>query len=482
MLDRKEHIFRKKSLERLSSPEQLDRVVQVVKPQDWLPLGMLGLLVSLGLLWSVLGRLPMTVTGQGVLINPRRILQFQSPISGQLKSLNIRDGQCVKKDEVLASVDPSEERQQLQQRQGKLTQLRQQNLETRLVRIQRTSLEKDAIASQRASLQQQLQNSQSLTPILQKQGLVAIQQQRTSLQQQLRDSQQLAPIFATRLQNRQQLIQVGAISQDTLLQAEQEYRQSLQSITNIQSQLQQLQLQEVETQQKHLNNLNEITKFQAELEELATRNKRLEQDNLENTQTRDKELQDVQREIAQLEQRVADNSQIKSPQTGCIVEITAAAGQVVEPGTRLGTMQMTDQKNEGLESGVVYFAVADGKQIQPGMKILVTPDTIKRERFGSIVGEVVAVSPLPITREGATSVVGNSEVVNKLIGSEGSKIEIMAKLNLNPSTVSGYQWSSSNGPNTKLTLGTTVTAKVTVEETAPITFLLPILREWSGIN
>ncbi|WP_414552796.1 NHLP bacteriocin system secretion protein [Anabaena sp. CCY 0017] len=482
MLDKKEHLFRKKSLEQLSSPEQLDRVVQVVKPQDWLPLGMLGLLVSVGLLWSVLGRLPMTVTGQGVLINPRRITQFQSPISGQLQSLNVRDGQCVKKDDVLATVDPSQERQQLQQRQEKLTQLRQQNLETRLVRMQRTTLEKEAIASQRASLQQQLQNSQTLTPMLQKQGLVAIQKQQISLEQQLRDAQEIVPVFAKRLQNRKQLIQSGAISEDTLLQAEQEYRQALQSITNIQAQLQQLQLQEVETQQRYLNNLNEITNLQAELEELATRNQRLEQENLENTQTRDKELQDVQREIAQLEQRVANNSQIKSPHAGCIVELTATAGQVIEPGTRLGTIQIAGYKNESLELGVVYFAVEDGKQIQPGMKILVTPDTIKRERFGSIVGEVVAVSPLPITREGATSVVGNSEVVNQLIGQEGGRIEVMAKLNFNPNTVSGYQWSSSKGPNTKLTLGTTVTAKVTVEETAPITFLLPILKDWSGIN
>ncbi|QLE54620.1 NHLP bacteriocin system secretion protein [Nostoc sp. TCL26-01] len=482
MLNKKEDLFRKKSLERLSAPEQLDRVVRVIKPHDWLPLLMLGILVSLGLLWSVWGRIPITVTGRGVLINPRRILQFQSPISGQLQSLNVRNGQCVKKDTVLATIDPSQERQQLQQRQGKLTQLRQQNLETGLIIKQKTSLEKSAIASQRASLQQQLQNAQALTPLLQKQGLVAIKQQRINLQQQLHDAQEIAPVFAKRLQKRKQLIQSGAISEDTLLQAEQEYRQALQSIINIQAQLQQLQLKEVETQQQYLNNLNAITKYQAELEELATSNKRLEQDNLENMQTREKELQEVQREIAQLEQRVADRSQIKSPQAGCIVEITANAGQVVEPGTRLGTMQIAGQKNEGLESSVIYFAVEDGKQIQQGMKILVTPDTLKRERFGSIIGEVVAISPLPITREGATSVVGNSEVVNKLIGSEGGKIEVMAKLNLNPLTISGYQWSSSKGPNTKLTLGTTVTAKVTVEETAPITFLLPILKEWTGIN
>lgn len=33
----------------------------------------------------------------------------------------------------------------------------------------------------------------------------------------------------------------------------------------------------------------------------------------------------------------------------------------------------------------------------------------------------------------------------------------------------------------KLTAGTTTALRVTVEERAPITFLLPFLREWSGL-
>ena len=83
---------------------------------------------------------------------------------------------------------------------------------------------------------------------------------------------------------------------------------------------------------------------------------------------------------------------------------------------------------------------------------------------------------------GAASVVGNPELADQLIGQEGGKIEVVARLNSDPSTFSGYQWSSSDGPDLQLTLGTTTTARVSVEERAPITFLLPILREWSGID
>ncbi|MEL6222850.1 MAG: hypothetical protein AAFQ57_15840 [Cyanobacteria bacterium J06626_14] len=61
-------LFRKESLERLSSPEQLDQLMQIVTPKSWLPLGALGALVLAGLIWSVVGRIPITVTGEGLLV------------------------------------------------------------------------------------------------------------------------------------------------------------------------------------------------------------------------------------------------------------------------------------------------------------------------------------------------------------------------------------------------------------------------------
>ncbi|MGF1535323.1 MAG: hypothetical protein ACFB4J_02395 [Elainellaceae cyanobacterium] len=66
----KSNLFRKESLERLSSPEQLDQLMQIVRPRHWIPLGVLGVLVALGVLWSILARIPMTVYGPGVLVQP----------------------------------------------------------------------------------------------------------------------------------------------------------------------------------------------------------------------------------------------------------------------------------------------------------------------------------------------------------------------------------------------------------------------------
>jgi HlyD family secretion protein len=60
-----QHFFRKKSLERLRSPERLDQPVRIVTPLDWLPLSVLGLLLLLGLLWSLVGKLPTGIDQEG---------------------------------------------------------------------------------------------------------------------------------------------------------------------------------------------------------------------------------------------------------------------------------------------------------------------------------------------------------------------------------------------------------------------------------
>ena len=110
---KKEAIFRQESLERLSSPERLDQLMQVIAPKDWLALTVFGSLAILGLGWSIVGRIPITVEGKGIFLQPRQVVELQSSIAGQLKSLNVSNGQCVKKDQVLATIDPVSLREQL---------------------------------------------------------------------------------------------------------------------------------------------------------------------------------------------------------------------------------------------------------------------------------------------------------------------------------------------------------------------------------
>ncbi|HLM66603.1 MAG TPA: hypothetical protein VK358_03705, partial [Longimicrobium sp.] len=64
----KKEIFRSVALERLSSPEQLDQLMQVTTPRGWLLLVGVGALLATALVWGLLGSVPERIAGQGILI------------------------------------------------------------------------------------------------------------------------------------------------------------------------------------------------------------------------------------------------------------------------------------------------------------------------------------------------------------------------------------------------------------------------------
>ena len=59
-------LFRKKSLEKVSSPEQMNDYIRVTGPGVWLVLGAVVALLAGLILWSVLGRLETTVPAAAV--------------------------------------------------------------------------------------------------------------------------------------------------------------------------------------------------------------------------------------------------------------------------------------------------------------------------------------------------------------------------------------------------------------------------------
>ncbi|MEH2231287.1 MAG: NHLP bacteriocin system secretion protein [Nostoc sp.] len=478
MINQKNKLFRKEALERISSPEELDQIMQVVSPKKWLPLVAVGSLVASGLTWSFLGRIPITVTGTGIIVYPSTITSFQSPIAGRLRTVNVRVGDFVNRGDVLATLDQNELMKQLQLVRSKLEQLQQENRDANTVQLLRQNADKQALIQQRQSLQQNLQTVQKLTPILREKGLNSIQRDRTSQIQSLQSLRELLPTFKQRLDNRKQLLGEGAISGDTVLQSQQDYLNAVRQINEAESQLKQLDVKEADAQRQYLENINSIKDLESQLKQLDSKQATLAQQDLEAVTTRQKEIQEVRRNITQLALQLSSNSLIKSTYSGRVLEISATPGQVVLQGTPIGAIA-AQKRSVQLES-VAFFPVGDGKQIQPGMKLQVTPSTVQRERFGGIIGAVTDVSAFPVTKEGALSVVGSSEFVEGLM-SQGPQILITARLQPDTSTVSHYKWSSSKGPEMKVTSGTTTSVQVTVEERAPITFVLPILRSWSGV-
>src|SRR6516162_4779951 len=63
-----ENIFRKVALERLSSPEQLDRLITLSSPIGWAALAALAALLAAVVAWGIFGGVPTRVEGAGILV------------------------------------------------------------------------------------------------------------------------------------------------------------------------------------------------------------------------------------------------------------------------------------------------------------------------------------------------------------------------------------------------------------------------------
>ncbi|MEA5627193.1 NHLP bacteriocin system secretion protein [Nostoc sp. UHCC 0251] len=478
MITQKHHLFRKEALERISSPERLDQIMQVVSFQKWIPLAAFGTLIISVVFWSVVGRIPVTVNGQGMLVFPSKVVALQSLGAGRLLTLKVRVGDVVKKGQVIATIDQAELQKKLQQSRAKLEQLQYQDSNASALQQQRIGLDQVVLQQHRFNLENSLQSARTVSVLLREKGLESIHSDRHNLQQRLQTIRDLLPTLRRRYEIRQQLFQEGVISGDTVLASRQELIDGEAKVNDAQSQLKQLDVKEADAQRQYLENLNSIRDIQAQLKELDTKKASQAQQDLDALTNRKKEIQETEREIAQLQLQLKNTSQIISLYTGQVIELSASPGQLIVQGTAIGSIEAQDPG--GKLMSVAFFPAGEGKKLKSGMKLQITPTTVKREEFGGIVGTIGEISTFPITQEGAVRSVGSAEVVKGLLA-QGPQLEAFATLEPDPSTFSSWKWSSSRGPRQKITSGTPTTVRVTVEERAPISFVFPILKSWTGV-
>ena len=124
---------------------------------------------------------------------------------------------------------------------------------------------------------------------------------------------------------------------------------------------------------------------------------------------------------------------------------------------------------------VSYFPIASGKQIQPGDRILIIPETASVDEFGGMDATVTEVSPNPVTQATALERANGNQELAELVYTPAS-IEVIAKLTPDPATATGYHWAMSTGPDQTLSGETPTHARVTLSERAPISFIFPFFN------
>lgn len=174
-------------------------------------------------------------------------------------------------------------------------------------------------------------------------------------------------------------------------------------------------------------------------------------------------------QIGMLEAKLKKALRVTAPVSGNVLEIKAKEGEVVKAGQAIVSINMADKSTEQINSEMImYVSAEEGKQVKPGMEVQITPGFVKKEQYGYMLGKVRSVSEMAVTEEGMYRNLGSRELVKKFLGNAGTVIEVRVELIKSP-TVSGYLWSSKEGPPVKVNVGTICNASVVVKKQRPIT-------------
>jgi NHLM bacteriocin system secretion protein len=210
---------------------------------------------------------------------------------------------------------------------------------------------------------------------------------------------------------------------------------------------------------------------------------RLDSQQLAESQQRRQGINDEALALARQQREYQRSSLVLSPVAGCLVEQLVQPGAVVNPGTTLFSLDRRDRRQELVS--LAYFASQDGKRLQPGQTVRITPTTTKAQRHGGIRGRILSLRTLPVSREGLRQRLGLESLVQTVQppGSAGNEplIEAVTSLQRDPRSRSGYDWGGGPGPDLRLTPGTSTEVSVLVEYRQPISYVIPLLRDITGI-
>lgn len=468
-------VFRKASLDRLSSPEQLDQIMTVTTPRAWLALLAIGAMVAAALAWGVFGSIPSKTYGQGILLTSGGVHSVTHSRTGRITDIRVDQGDLVRQGDVVARVEQQEIVDEINRLKRQLSEL--ERVEESLPQYQEAAFQAELY--ELYELTRQLEDAQARVAIMEatynqeaaNAGLRHIELRRAQIaleEAQLnRDRQQ-------REVDRLQTLQAaGAIPQNQLETAQIQLQVLDIELERAQQQVEAFPLQEqatlesLNTQQAQLDQARlQVTLLERDLED---RQKRLASSNA-------LEIVNVRRNIEALQQDLLFASNVLAPVSGRVLETRVSRGDLVQPGAPLFSIVQEGSDLSDLQ-GVLYVPAAQGKQILPGMEAQISPGVVKKEEFGYMLGRVVSVSEYPATAQGMMLTLGNQELVNQLAG-QGAPIEVRIELVINQQTPSGYQWSTPQGPPMVIDSGTIASGSITVSAQQPIRMIIPTIRKY----
>lgn len=412
-------IFRKSALDKLSSPEQLDQLMQVTTPKSWIALLACGALVLTALLWGVFGTIPTKVYGRGILIKQGGVFVATSRGDGNVMEILVKTGALVSSNQVLVKLSQPELKLRIEQNEESLARLRLEYDQLKRYQEQETEHERTSFAKQRSAYE----------------GIAA-------------DYDKQILWLNQRLEAQKELEKKELLTQAQVLDSR-------------------IKLFSVQHEMEQAN----IQLRQIDINEMQARERRRQQ-----LLDKDNQIKQTQNQLDYLLSLHELNTQILSPFQGNVLEIMVKEGQLLSPNSPILSLQ-ADHKS--LEARL-FLSPTDGKLAASGMPVAISPVSAKKEEFGFMLGKVNSVSEFPTTPQGMLRILENQSLVSEFsLG--GAPIEVTVTLELNPRTVSGFRWSSDKGPPLRISSGTMCTGTITITNQRPISLVLPLIKKSVGM-
>lgn len=413
-----EEPLRKSSLTKLSSPEELDKLIQITTPKGWMWMAGLGLAVLGALVWAFTGSLSDKVTGQGIIIRSGGVYDVIAGSSGRVKDIYFGPGDEVQRGQTIARIE-------------------QQELANRL-----------RLAKER--LNEEISNRQRVAETADRQ----IKMEEESCKQQeeinnttISDMMEKTAWLKKRLQGEKKLLKDGLVTSMEVEQTRQMIAETERGISMVSNRIAQAGIDLSKAREAGLLNIKNA----------------------------DDAVVRAEQDVETIQRNLDDASRVISRYSGTIVSVDIDEGMMVSPSTPVAKIELIGRDISTMEVAM-FIPARDGKKVGLGMMAEVSPSTVKKEEFGYMPAIVTYVSSFPATETDMFTLLHNESLVRSL-SSQGVPIQINATLIPDSSQRSGYKWSSPKGPDTKILTGTICDCSVSVAEHRPIDLIIPLFKK-----
>jgi HlyD family secretion protein len=421
MSELSQRTFRAVALQRAASPEQLDHLVRITRPVDWILAVVIGMALAAALIWGIVGRIPTRAAGEGILISGGgRVVEAAAAAAGRLSAINVSVGDHVAQGQPIAEIVQTD----IQQRHASAVE----------VFHEKERQHADLVAKTARELASKAQNFAKLE---------------TAFNQVIKATDQRIEYLTADVKSLEELLAKGYTTRRNF----EDRRRDL-----------------ADAQQRKEDTQNEILKLRSQKTDLETQRER-------ESQQSEFALNDSRRQMEAAASLLNQNTQIISPIEGRVLEIKISAGAVLAVGTAVVAIESEGSKLEAL----IYIPAERGKNVKLGMPVRIEPSTVKREEFGTMVGKVTTISDFPITPQAMAAVLHNESLVNRF-SKEGAAYAATVSLEPDPETISGYRWAVGKGPPIRLTSGTLTRAEITTRQQRPIDLVVPLFKRLTGLD